>query len=282
MSRLIRSNLIRMLKSYYFWICTLIQLAYIVISFFLRLFFTFYGNLDTMFLSVATIENTAFPSAGFAVLIMGIFFVGEDYSTKAIDSKIISGFSKTEIYMSYFFTVFIGSMIMTAAKLLTFSATAVPLVMKGYCLEYRSQYLLAVLFLSVFLMLFYSALSVFIATLSKNTATALWITFIIYLAFLVMIIANIVKIDYLEQDYLEHSVQSKIHDYSGLIQDESLPPKRERDFYKFWADYLPFLQCYQISFGLPLCIWQMTIYSCINIAIVIGGGVFFFRRQELK
>lgn len=280
MSKLLKSNLIKLLKSPSFWACALIQLAYILINFFLRLFFNFYDNLDAIFMSIATIENAIFPFAGFAVLIMGILFVGEEYGAKTIDNKIITGFSKTEIYISYFLTIFIGSMIILAAKLMTFSATAVPLMLKGYRFEYRSQYLLAILFLSVFLMLFYSALSTLIITLSKNSVTALWITVIVYIAFFVMIIANIVKVDYIPEEYLSHSVQSVIS--GGDIIYENLPNKTQRDFNKFWADYIPFLQCYQISFGLPLCLWQMTLYSCINTALTLGGGLLLFRRQEFK
>lgn len=280
MAKLLKSNLLRLLRSLSFWICMIIQLAYIVINILLRITFHEFGGLDAMYMSIVTIENAFFPSAGFAVLIMGILFIGEEYSSKTIDHKIILGFSKTEIYMSYFLTIFIGSMIILVAKLITLSHVILPLLVDGYKFDYRSQYLLAILFLTVFLMAFYSAFSVLIITLSKNSTTALWTTIIFYIGFLLLIIANIIELDYIPEEYLEHSVQSIIQD-NNLIY-ENMPSKFKRDCNKFFADYIPFLQCMQISEGQPLCVWQMTLYSCINTAITLFGGVHFFKKQQLK
>lgn len=119
MSKLLRANFMRLGKSNFFSLCIIIQVFFAVVNFFTAYFI--YSEKSLVF-------GRSFTVGSYIMIFLSIFitsFISADYSCQTIRNKLIVGYSREEIYLSNLITVWISSLVITAAYLMTIAVLSV-------------------------------------------------------------------------------------------------------------------------------------------------------------
>lgn len=119
MSKLLRANFMRLRQSLSFWVCVVLQVSFAAIIFFM--IYSVYPEETHVF-------GRSFIVGSYIMFFLSVFitsFICTDYSCQTIHNKLFVGHSREAIYFSNFITVWIGSVIITAAFWITLLAISV-------------------------------------------------------------------------------------------------------------------------------------------------------------
>lgn len=277
---LIKSNFLRIIKSPSLWVCCALQAVITLVQAYISLKTLEFVPLDSLFTATLTIGG--FPITPWMILLTGAFFFGEELKSRAINNKLILGYSRTQVLTAGFVAVLTGAFVMYAVKLLSICIFVLPLTAFGGYFSFRWQYNVAVLFNSVFILTFYSALVTFIASISTNTVGILWRIILLYAIIFTFAFLGVFQMNFFEQEYLDFAVRSVITDYPHIEISPETPSKAARDFNKFLFDLLPMGQCMQIDSGYPLCLLQTVPYCILDTAIVLGGSILVTKKRNFS
>lgn len=285
MSILIKDNLKRLVKNPILWVFTAIEALITIVYTYLvthnMIHKGYVPKLETVMFSGIAYEMI--PVLGFMIIILGISFIGSDYSAGNIKKKIIVGYSKESVYLSNFITLLIGAAIILTARLIVFCLVALPSIRE---IDYRSSYLLAATTVVALSTVFYCAFATFLVTVCKS-AKGSFVRFILFYLFLIIILIMLVNMmpQTYEPDYAKYSVLTGFEDYSKYTLPTDAAPKQLRDLTKVIYDALPMMQLSQISpesaFS-PLCLWAIIPFSVVEILAFFFAGFFVAKKQNLN
>lgn len=123
MSKLLRANFMRLGKSNSFSLCIIIQIFFAVLVFFMAYVINFEKSKSLVF-----DRSFRVGSGSYIMIFLSIFitsFISDDYSCQTIRNKLIVGYSRDEIYLSNLITVWISSLVIMAAYLMTVAVLSV-------------------------------------------------------------------------------------------------------------------------------------------------------------
>lgn len=233
------------------------------------------------------LEASFFMYASFVPVVLSSFvslFLGTEYSDGTIRNKIVIGHRRGLVYGAGLITSALVGSLLCIAYLITALAVGIPLF--GL---FRVRF--DVLWLTIggiFLMVIvYAAIDTAIVMLcqSKAVATALCI-----MGVFLMLVAGIMLQNRLDEPEVYQPYSFSMADEDGNMieeQQEAQPNPHylrgaKRKAYEFLADFLPGGQAVQLSDMRVDRIGQMALYSvCITVAVT-GGGLYLFRKKNLK
>lgn len=257
MSKLLRANFARLLKSKLFWLGTVFMLA-------LGTYFPIdHYNIMQKEGRTVSLDSGIFMFMLIIPLILPIFcgfFIGTEYSDGTMRNKIIIGGTRITVYIANF-------LICTAAAFIISAAYAVPYLIFGIPL----------------LGFFNSGIAwVVVISLCVMAVTGV-ITSIFTL--ISMLIPN--KANGAVSSVLIGLVMFIFGAYGGLYIRSSLEAQghlsdTKRAFYEFLYDFLPYCQIIQLGNMEAVHPLRMFLYSVLITAAVTILGLLFFRRKDLK
>lgn len=121
MSKLLRANFMRLRQSLSFWVCIVLQ-VFAAAMVFLMAYFMYQDKEKSL------IFDRSFMVGSYIMFFLSVFitsFICTDYSYQTIRNKLIVGYSREEIYLSNLITVWISSLVIVAAYLITIAALSV-------------------------------------------------------------------------------------------------------------------------------------------------------------
>lgn len=276
MTRLLRENMKRMIKHPALWVCVALQ---IILTFIMTVKAkatpSFNYRLDAAYFM--SISFWGFAYSEIMVFVMGTLILGGDYQNNTLRNKLILGYSRKSVFFSQFITVLTASLIMFFARLLFFCAFSIPLL-KSFA--FRSEYLWAVFFISLFSLVMYSSFVTFVISLTQSATKTLVICISLFLIMMFLFIGGFIPPKYNESEFLAHSIISS-QDYfiSDWSPNEKIPGA---GFYKFLFDFFPSGHAVQIWLESPLCLWQILMYLILQTVALLTGGALIFRYKNLK
>lgn len=282
MSKLLRINLLRLVKNPLLWIFSAMQALITIIY---TVTATTSKNPPLYKLETVMFSGIGYgvPIVGLMILFLCLSMTGTDYSSGGIRNKIIAGYSRETIYLSNFLTALIGAAIILTVKAVVFCLIPLP-ILRTVTL-YKS-YIFASCAVVVLTSLFYCAFGTFFVTFSQNAKNAFVRIVILYLLLFIILVMviNMLPTFYVP-DYLKYSVIDGTQDYSTYVLPEGSAAKPLRDILKVMFDALPIFQVYQISpdtRSSELCMLSIVIFSLFETLALFFGGLLIAKKQNIK
>ena len=176
MIKLLRGNLLRIMKSATFWICASIYLIYGVMR-------AFIVDLDYIFANehITNMGLSGSPLTGYFILIFMCVIIGTDFSNNTIRNKVVIGHSKTQIYLSNLLAFSICAIILNFVFLCisipTSKTTAIYCLLDAFFHDIDFTVLAKIILLSVFFntisVTFYVSAFALIAMNIRNTVLSI-------------------------------------------------------------------------------------------------------------
>lgn len=257
MSKLLRANFARLLKSRLFWISTVFMLA-------LGIYFPvdYYNimqkegraiSLDSGFLMFILIIPLILP------LFCG-FFIGTEYSDGTMRNKIVIGGTRINVYIANFLICTVAAFIISAAYAVPYLIFGIPL------LGFFNTGVALVVVISLCVMAataVLAAIFTFISMLIPNKANGAVSSVIIGLLM------------FMFGTYGGLYIRSSL-DTQGYLSDT------KRVLYEFLYDFLPYCQIIQLGNMEAVHPLRMFLYSVLISAAATVLGLLFFKRKDLK
>lgn len=276
MRKLLSANFSRLWKDKIFWLCMGAMLIYSVV-------YMLNGcRQATVDLSEYnySIDNYYFHFAvviGAFCALFSSMFLGTEYSDGTIRNKIIVGHTRTSIYIANLITSFTATLLIMLVWLIG-ALVAIPTL--GVW-EMGIPNLLAYLLIAVMFEAALSAIFTFVCMQSTNKAITVVISMLLFLGLLVF--ASMIY-NGLSEPEMTSGVKITT---SGMEMSEPTPNPNyisgvKRTIYEFVVDILPT--------GQGLKMWQLEIINAVRMlasSVVITvlttlGGIFVFKRKDLK
>ena len=271
MTRLLRANLTRLLKSATFWIFFSLYVAYsLIIPIVTQSVFDKDTLAETSTQSILALGYgiIGIPIQGILIAITCCIIFGLDFHDRTARNKIILGHSRSQIYIANLLTASIISLAMSVVYLLLFLTISLPLFGK-FTVPAKDIFIL--LLDGAMMLLAYSSVFTFISMTSKNPIVALLITIVLF-------IVTIIIVDFVCTDVLSSEADFIVNGSDLKVVYTS---KAERGFCKFLLDFLPSGQSYQLANNNDFR-WQMSLYSLVLIGATTGAGMLIFNKTNLK
>lgn len=230
----------------------------------------------------ADINNVLFAYAVLIGVLSSVFtslFLGTEYSDGTIRNKLVVGNTRTAIYLSNLIVSIAAAFLMCLAYLAAVCLIGIPLLGTS-----RSGLpLLLKILCGVFLAsAAYSSICTLLSMLMQNKAIA---TAVSILGMVLLLTAA----SYLAAQLSQPEMYSGYTlDASGeIVQSEPVPNPRcltgtKREVYEFLYDFLPSGQCVQYAAMEFTNIPRMYLCSLGILLAATAGGIWFFRRKDLK
>ncbi|MDE5858973.1 MAG: ABC transporter permease [Oscillospiraceae bacterium] len=257
MSKFLRANFARLLKSKLFWISTIFMLALGI-----------YSPIDHYNIMqkegrTVSLDSGIFMFMLIIPLILPIFcgfFIGTEYSDGTMRNKIIIGGTRITVYIANF-------LICTAAAFIISAAYAVPYLIFG-----------------IPLLGFFNAGIAWVVVISLCVMAVTGVLTAIF-TLISMLIPN--KANGAVSSIIIGLVMFIFGAYGGLYIRSSLDAQgnlsdTRRAFYEFLYDFLPYCQIIQLGNMEAAHPLSMFLYSVLISAAAIGLGLLFFKRKDLK
>ena len=276
MSKLLRANMERLWKNKAFWFCFLVMIAFGIIER-INVFISEEGegSLDEAFWIGALV-------IGFALSVFVSLFVGAEYEAGTIRNKIISGHTRSDIYLANTVACIIAGWLMCLGCLAVSLVVGIPLL--GFFQTPLPEVLLhgiCVFTLSAA----YAAIFNMIAMLSQNRAVTSMVC--VSLAFLLLFTGTAIY-DQLEQEemYYLPDEQNKFTDEQNAewVSNPNYIGGTERSVYETAFHILPGGQSLQLSGMLDdhQQYLEMFLASLTWIVLSCSCGMAVFRKTDLK
>lgn len=214
-------------------------------------------------------------------LILSVFvslFVGTEYSEGTIRNKLVTGATRTSVYLSSFLVCAGAGLLLNLASLVSILAVGIPLV--GFF--QNSPVPVAILLLcGVPLTMCYAALYNMLAMLIPNRAVNAVVSILLTIVLMLLAMAVQEQLDAPEfQNFAEYSINGEI------VLDQTPNPRYLNDIqrarYELYRDLLPIGQSYSISGRLAVNPLRMAIISTAETVIFCLIGLVCFRKKDLK
>ncbi len=276
MRKLLSANFSRLWKDKLFWLCMGAMLIYSVVYMLNGCRQATIGLSEYNY----SIDKYYFH---FAVII-GVFcalfssmFLGTEYSDGTIRNKIVVGHTKTNIYITNLITSFAATLLMMLVWLIG-ALVAIPAlgVWKMGVPNLLAYLLIAVMFEAAL-----SAIFTLVCMQSTNKASTVAISMLLF--FGLMIIASMTY-NTLGEPEMTRDVQITTN---GIEMSDPTPNPNyisgvKRTIYEFFVDFLPTgqgLQMWQLKIGNSV---RMLLSSIVITILTTLGGIFVFKRKDLK
>lgn len=275
MKRLFYANFARLFNNWVFWINSGILLVYAAV-------YMLNGCRQERsgLVGVHVLEDYYFQFAMFIGLFSGVFttlYLSVEYSDGVLKNKIIAGHTREEIYLSNLFFTFFVSLFMACMGCLG-GLVGIPTFgtfgMGGF--PALCNLLIMVMFLFAF-----SAVFTMVAMLSPNKAVGAVVTI---LAFFLMLFAASIMSNRLGEPEM---VSDTLITENGITFSDPKPNPRyvdgmAREVLDFAVDLLPAGQGMRLAMGEAKNPVRMLLSSVFVSGFVTWGGIFLFRRKNLK
>lgn len=178
MSKLLSANFMRLRKSKAFWLCAISTLLISIVAIFRN------ANAAQEMAErgfVETLDSYYFQLAPYLGAIMAIFismFLGTEYSDGTIRNKLVVGHTRTNIYLANFLSCLTGGIVITA---LWFIGGLPGLYLIGN-FEMGLSGVIAYFFVAIGITTTFTAIFVWISTLSRNKAITVVLVLILWVA----------------------------------------------------------------------------------------------------
>lgn len=276
MHKLLSANFSRLRKDKFFWLCMGAMLIYSVV-------YMMNGCRQ------ATVDLSEYNYSidkyyfHFAVII-GAFcalfssmFLGTEYSDGTIRNKIIVGHTRTSIYIANLITSFTATLLLMLVWLIG-ALVAIPTL--GVW-EMGVPNLFAYLLVAVMFEAAFAAIFTFVCMQTTNKATTVVISMLLFLGLIVF--ASMINAG-LSQPEMTSGVQISA---SGIHMSDPTPNPNyisgsRRTIYEFIVDFLPTGQGLQMSQLEIDNAVRMLVSSVVITALTTLGGLFVFKRKDLK
>lgn len=268
MSKLMRANFVRLVKSKVFWVCLAGLVIFAAIS--------FVGNNEG--------KNAAESFFGIAMMLSMLFaafcplFIGTEYGDGTIRNKLVIGHTRTAVYVSNLLTCILANIIMLAVY-----GAAIRIVSWVVQAEFSMPWkiFLGLCAAEIMMIVALTALLLLFSMLNQNKA-------VVVAASLVIVFGGMLASSYIanclnSEEYVEMYYEKE----NGEIQSETLKNSmylqpEERKYYQFAFDALPFGQGLQIGSSEVENPGLLMLYSSVWTILSTGAGIFFFRRKDIK
>lgn len=276
MIKLLRSNLLRLIKLKRFYAALAIQAGVI-------LFMTLNSYIASVNSGSEIWADMVFPytvcSTLSAVLlaILCSMFIGEDYQNGTIRNKLVMGLPRYKIYLANLITVMVIAECMNLAAMLVFYPVTLPLF-GGFIGE--TKMLICTFFIGNLILLVYASLYTAVAMTTKNTVVALVVT--VCSLFIMTVLGQ----------YLISEITAPLT-YTQIIVNESgeqitqiVPnPYRKSDgvlaFFEVLLNIFPSGQLVVLGSD-KIVAWQAAVSSVCLLGCSTGIGLAVFSKENLK
>lgn len=280
MRNLLSANLLRLRKSYLFWGTLTLSFGFgIWVAVTQILEQMRYGGFED---SPAFSRYTSI--LGIVIAVFVSLFFGTEYSDGTTRNKLITGQSRTSIYLADLITASACSMLFSIAYLIACFAVGTPFMISGLLRNLETQSTVFVLTIAgtLVLTLAYSALFLLI-TLNCTRKTTSAVACI--LGSFILLIAGIYLNGRLEApEYItgyELNVDGQVVPAEPELNPDYLRGTK-REIFQFLYDFTPGGQSIQYSMVAAGNLHLMPLYSVIILTAATGAGAALFRRKDLK
>lgn len=276
MRKLLSANFSRLWKDKFFWLCIGAMLIYSVVYMMngcrqATVDLSEYNySIDKYYFHFAVVIGA------FCALFSSMFF-GTEYSDGTIRNKIVVGHTRTSIYIANFITSFTATLLLMLVWLIG-ALAAIPAlgVWKMGVPNLFVYLLIAVMFEAAL-----AAIFTFVCMQTTNKATAVVISMLLFLGLIVF--ASMIN-NGLSQPEMTSGVQVSAN---GIDMSEPAPNPNyisgiQRTIYEFIVDFLPTGQGLQMSQLKIDNAARMLVSSVVITALTTLGGLFVFKRKDLK
>ena len=280
MNKLLFANFTRLKKNKIFWLFTI----------FVVVFALFNAVVGIINIEISTMQGISFdelyfravPTVGFFILIFTSFFIGTEYSDGTLRNKIITGKTRTHIYLSNLVTtIMLFFMFMIIWTTITF--IAMPTV-GDFNIGFPNAMIYTVIMM--FIITIFSAIFTFNAMLCSNKALALLVSIVILLGML-MISSSINNV-LLQPEITEGYYFQTVDGVTKMIKGEPTPNPYYleegilRSIYEYISEFFPIGQTSKIVLLEVMKPIKMIAFSLVNTIIITICGVFLFNKKDLK
>lgn len=221
-----------------------------------------------------------FMFIGCFLAVFAALFLGTEYSDGTIRNKLITGHSRDSIYLSSLLLSIAAALLACAVSLLITLAVGIPL----FGMPVNPGAVLLKTGLGILLVFSYAALFTMLAMLIHNKSLLAAIAILFFFLLLFAAVSVSAKLD--APEYITGNYSMSI---DGQIQPEDPYPNPDylrggkRTAYEFLQDFLPTGQSLLIGqVDAPPRPLQMAFCSLFLFLITTLGGIFAFRRKDLK
>lgn len=296
MSKLISANLSRLFHSIWFWACGLIMLLYSLWQAAKLLSWTVNGPWKGQALDYVTCRIGDFTVPMLILLpVLCALFLGADYHNGTLRNKVVSGYTRRQVYMAGFVTMLAAGLIYAAAHVLIITLSG--LFVKNQAWDMAAYggrllsclpYILGVAALGTMLAMLIStrALPVLAILLS---AGLLWLPQ--YLFEQLSYARQTVSMEYvqtvIEPDgsttYMRNGEEIAYEDLDRVLSPNYVPEPR-RSVYRFLMEALPGGQAFWLSDSIEIEGGALYMAACslALAALSTALGLMLFRRKDLK
>ena len=285
MTKLLRANMLRLVKSATFWICMSLYTLYPIIVALIEKDTLEPITSDRMLSLNYGIEW--FPMQGALIAIVCCIIFSADFHNGTLKNKIIIGQPKTNIYLANLLTIGVASLALSVIYIIIFFAVGMPILGK---FTSSASTIIWMLVNGALMLMTYSAVMTLIVMLSKNSTAAVIISLVVLtcgalIAFAAHYYTN--NISPFIKDFMRDEFGNLMRDEFGdvLLTDVPnpyYPSKAIRDFCQFLLDFFPSGQSAQISSGEYSHTWQMALSSLGLTAATSGIGIAVFKKSNIK
>lgn len=276
MRKLLSADFSRLWKDKTFWLCMAVMLVYSIVYMLsgcrqaiIDMSEYNYG-IDEYYFHFAL-------SIGIFCALFGSMFLGTEYSDGTIRNKIVVGHKRTNIYIANLITTFTATLLIMLVWLIG-AMIAIPTlgVWKMDITNLLVYILIAVLFTAAL-----SAIITFVCMQSTNKAITVVVS--IFLVLGLLIISSMID-NSLSQPEMVSGVQITAN---GMEISEPSPNPNyvsgtAREIYEFMLDFLPTgqgIRMWQLEITHPI---RMLVSSAVITLLTTLGGIFVFKRKNLK
>lgn len=276
MVRLLRSNILRLIKSKSFYIVLAIQAVTMV-------FLTINAKLATLSPGAMGSPDMIFKytacSVETAVLLAAVccLYIGADYSGGTIRNKLIIGHTRAEVYLANLVTVITVALSIDVVSMLIFYPVTMPLLGEFWL---NPEELASIFFLGVLILLVYSSIFTALAMTVRNTPATLIISFA--LMFVMALLAT-----YLVSEINAPAtwVETSVDEFGEIITTTVPNPYRKSErvlaFFKVLVNLFPSGHLTVLGSDL-MSKWQIAVSSFVLFGGFTAAGLVIFNRQNLK
>lgn len=276
MRKLLSANFSRLWKDKFFWLCMGAMLIYSVVYMMNGCrqaaadLSEYNYSIDKYYFHFAVV-------IGAFCALFSSMFLGTEYSDGTIRNKIIVGHTRTSIYIANLITSFTATLLLMLVWLIG-ALAAIPTL--GIW-EMGVPNLFAYLLIAVMFEAALAAIFTFVCMQTANKATTVVISILLFLGLIVF--ASMIN-NGLSQPEMTSGVQISAN---GIDMSEPTPNPNyisgvQRTIYEFIVDFLPTGQGLQMSQLKIDHAVRMLISSVVITVLTTLGGLFVFKRKDLK
>lgn len=292
MSRLLRADFVCLWKNRSFWIC----MVYMVVAFW------FMAGIETSPEGVF-LDGTSYITMLFFIFICNL--IGSEFSDGTIRNKVAAGHSRGAIYFAEFLTCASASVILYVLFVILIAAVSAARSWWKFEMPVEE---IALVFLYCFVAtISYAALFVLVGMLVGNRSEGLVVSVLLTVFLFVLSIQIDIFLE--EPEYITKSTVIEVEEAGDGVEHAEFEVEKnpnyvegvKRQVYQFLNDFLPCCQIYSISskFGMELDDAETDgqtsgdgqqvgkrilplLCSLLFIALTVSGGIYFFRRKNIK